>query len=414
MKHQKRAFLFLQGVCSPFYPRLARRLTDDGHRVVKVNFNAGDMLYWQQTHSESHLFRGKTDELGDYIKDLWQRYDITDQVLFGDRRPIHRPAVDNAPAAGVRNHVFEEGYFRPFWVTLEREGVNGHSLLPKDPDWFYATGKALPGPEKPVYFRSSFKIRALHDMCYHTAGLGNPLIAPHYRNHSPITAPTEYLGYAKRFSQLKLLWKRRDAKRIKTLLASGKRFFMLPLQLNTDAQIRDHSSFTNMQEVIEHVMASFAATAAPDTLLCIKNHPLDMGLVNYPALIAELSRRFGLENRMVYLESGDLNLLVKQAAGTVTVNSTVGIVSLEKGCPTYALGEPIYQLPGLTHQGTLADFWQSPMPPNPQLFNYFYRTVMHATQINGGFYCQPGIDIAVNNAARNLEACPSPLEALLP
>lgn len=413
MKQQKRAFLFLQGVCSPFYPRLARRLANDGHRVVKVNFNAGDMLYWQQSHIKSHLFRGKPDELGDYFKDLWRRYGITDQVLFGDRRPIHRPAVDNAPAAEVRSHVFEEGYFRPFWITLEREGVNGHSLLPKDPDWFYETGKALPSPEKPVYFRSSFKIRALHDMCYHTAGLANPLVAPHYRNHSPITAPTEYLGYAKRFSQLKV-WKRRDAKRIRALLASGKRFFMLPLQLNTDAQIRDHSTFSNMQEVIAHVMASFASSAAPDALLCIKNHPLDMGLVNYPALIAELSRRFGLENRIVYLESGDLNPLVKQAAGTVTVNSTVGIVSLEKGCPTYALSDPIYQLPGLTHQGMLADFWQEPLPPNPQLFNYFYRTVMHATQVNGGFYCQPGIDIAVNNAARNLEACPSPLEALLP
>ncbi|NOG30703.1 capsular biosynthesis protein [Halomonas sp. TBZ9] len=413
MKSQKRAFLFLQGVCSPFYPRLARRLTDDGHRVVKVNFNAGDLLYWQHTHSKSHLFRGQLDELGDYIQDLWQRYEITDQVLFGDRRPVHRPAVDNAPAAGVRTHVFEEGYFRPFWVTLEREGVNGHSLLPKDPEWFFATGKALPAPQKPVYFKSSFKIRALHDIRYHAAGLANPLIAPHYRNHSPITAPVEYLGYAKRFSQLKV-WKRRDAKRIKTLLASGKRFFMLPLQLNTDAQIRDHSPYTNMQEVISDVMTSFARHADSDTLLCIKNHPLDMGLVNYTSAIRALARHLGLEERIVYLESGDLNPLVKQAAGTVTVNSTVGILALEKGCPTHALSDPIYQLPGLTHQGTLANFWHTPTPPNPQLFNYFYRTVMHATQVNGGFYCQPGIDLAVNNATRILEACPSPLEALLP
>lgn len=413
MKPQKRAFLFLQGVCSPFYPRLARRLSDDGHRVVKVNFNAGDLLYWQHTHSENHLFRGRLEELDDYVQDLWQRYAITDQVLFGDRRPIHRPAVDNAAAAGVRTHVFEEGYFRPFWITLEREGVNGHSLLPRDPEWFFATGKALPAPQKPVCFKSSFNIRALHDIGYHAAGLANPLVAPHYRNHSPITAPAEYLGYAKRFTQLKV-WKRRDAKRISTLLASGKRYFMLPLQLNTDAQIRDHSPYANMQAVISDVMTSFARHAASDTLLCIKNHPLDMGLVNYAGLIRTLARQLGLEGRIVYLESGDLNALVKQATGTITVNSTVGIVALEKGCPTHALSDPIYQLPGLTHQGTLADFWQAPTPPNPQLFSYFYRTVMHATQVNGGFYCQPSIDLAVNNASRILEACPSPLEALLP
>ncbi|MFP3442044.1 hypothetical protein R0K18_30355, partial [Pantoea sp. SIMBA_133] len=68
---------------------------------------------------------------------------------------------------------------------------------------------------------------------------------------------------------------------------------------------------------------------------------------------------------------------------------------------------------GLTYQGDLADFWQQPQPPNSELFGYFQKTVMHAVQVNGGYYCQPGIDLAVDNAARILEACPSPLEKLL-
>ncbi|AYF34633.1 capsular biosynthesis protein [Halomonas sp. XH26] len=409
---QKRAFLFLQGVCSPFYQRLARRLTDDGHRVVKVNFNAGDIVYWQRTHSQNHLFRGPLSELPAYIQSLWQRYDITDQVLFGDRRPIHRPAVDLASAAGIRTHVFEEGYFRPFWVTLEREGVNGHSLLPRDPKWFFETGKALPKLPAPVRFRSSFKIRAAHDMCYHLAGLANPLVAPHYRNHAPITAPVEYAGYAKRFTLLRY-WKKRDAARIKNLIEGGKPYFMLPLQLNTDAQIRDHSPYANMEEVMDHVMGSFALHAPSDALLCIKNHPLDMGLVNYPNIIKRLEDFYGLHGRIVYLESGNLNPLLKHATGTVTVNSTVGIVSLEKQCPTFALSDPIYNLAGLTYEGSLDEFWHQPPLPSQALFGYFRNTVMYTTQINGGFYCQPSIDLAVNNAAGILEACPSPLETLL-
>ena len=412
MKHPKRAFLFLQGVCSPFYPRLAKRLVNDGHRVVKVNFNAGDIAYWQRTHGESHLFRGAEDELPGYIKALWQKYAITDQVMFGDRRPIHRPAVDNAAAAGVRTHVFEEGYFRPFWITLEREGVNGHSLLPRDPRWFYETGKALPEPPAPVRFRSSFKIRAMHDVSYHLAGLANPLVAPRYRNHAPISAPVEYAGYVKRFTQLKF-WKKRDAQRIKQLIESGRPYFMLPLQLNSDAQIRYHSPYADMQAVMEHVMGSFAQHAPSDAMLCIKNHPLDMGLTNYPKIIRRLADHYGLQGRIVYLESGDLNALLKHAKGNVTVNSTVGIVSLEKHCPTFALSDPIYNLTGLTDQGSLADFWQQPQPPSAELFGYFQKTVMHAVQINGGYYCQPSIDLAVDNAARVLEACPSPLEKLL-
>ncbi|MGP9665157.1 capsule biosynthesis protein [Halomonas sp. AOP22-C1-8] len=408
----KRAFLFLQGVCSPFYQRLARRLTEDGHRVVKVNFNAGDIAYWQRTHSENYLFRESLSELPDYIASLWQRHAITDQVMFGDRRPIHRPAVENAPAAGVRTHVFEEGYFRPFWVTLERDGVNGHSLLPRDPSWFYETGKALPQLPPPVRFRSSFKIRAMHDVSYHLAGLANPLVAPHYRNHAPITAPVEYAGYIKRFALLRK-WKKQDAQRIKTLIESAKPYFMLPLQLNTDAQIRDHSPYANMQEVIDHVMGSFAEHAPSDALLCIKNHPLDMGLVNYTRIIEQLAQFYGLPGRIVYLESGNLELLIKHAVGTVTVNSTVGFVSLEKQCPTFALSDPIYNLAGLTYEGNLDEFWNRPPPPSQALFTYFRNTVMHSVQVNGGFYCQPSIDLAVNNAAHILEACPSPLEKLL-
>lgn len=411
MKRQARSFLFLQGVCSPFYQRLASRLVAEGHRVVKVHYTGGDMAYWKRGQGDVHAFRGRLGDLPSFVQWLWERYAISDQLVFGDQRPVHRPAIAAAPAAGIRTHVFEEGYFRPFWVTLEREGVNGHSLLPRDPQWFRDTGRALPPSPKPVRFRSAFRVRATHDVLYHLASLSNPVLFPHYRNHAPVTAPVEYAGYLKRFMQLRF-WKPRDEKRIQALVEGRVPFFVLPLQLNSDAQIREHSPFADMREVIDHVMASFAHHAPSDARLCIKNHPLDMGLVNYPKAIARLARRYGLDDRIVYLESGNLNTLLKRAAGTVTVNSTVGIVSLEHGCPTFTLSDPIYNLPGLTSQGPLDDFWKSLPRPDMDLFGCFRETVMHATQINGGFYCQPGIDLAVDNAARTLTAEQSPLETL--
>ena len=45
-KPKVRTFLFLQGVCSPFFARLADALEKCGHRVLKINFNVGDDLYW--------------------------------------------------------------------------------------------------------------------------------------------------------------------------------------------------------------------------------------------------------------------------------------------------------------------------------------------------------------------------------
>jgi len=409
------SFLLLQGVSSPFFARLADALRAHGHAVHKVNFSAGDFAFWFPRKNGTH-FRAHLEQLPAFLENIWQRYEITDQILFGDRRPIHRAAVEKAERFGVRTHVFEEGYFRPFWVTLEREGVNGHSLLPRDLDWFRAASEYLyeQPAEKPQRFHSAFRKRAGYDVLYHVAGALNPLLNPRYKNHAPITAPVEYAGYIARFARLPI-WRKRDAQLINRLCNESDQypFFLLPLQLNTDAQIHHHSRFDHMQEVIEYVLESFAKHALPESRILIKNHPLDMGLVNYPRLIKKLIKRFNLEGRVEYIETGDLGQAVKSAAGTVTVNSTVGIVALENKCPTLCLSDPIYNLPGLTDQSDMDDFWQRPMRPDQDLFQAFRNVVIYATQINGGFYCYDGISLAVENAAKMLCSEQSPLGYLL-
>jgi capsular polysaccharide export protein len=406
-----RTFLFLQGVCSPFFPRLADRLKADGHLVFKVNFNAGDWANWGGRPSWN--YRGQLSDLRDFLDAKYTKFGITDQILFGDRRPVHRPAVDHGEACGVRTHVFEEGYFRPYWVTLEREGVNGHSLLPRDPDWFRDVGGRLPdNGSGQLTFQSSFKIRAIYDVAYHTAGFWNPLFFPRYRNHAPVNAPIEYFGYVRRLPMLRF-HKPRDQALVDILVRASTSFFLLPLQLGSDAQIRDHSRFDDMAGVIEFVMESFAKHAPLESRLVIKNHPLDMGLVNYPSIIRELSQRFALSSRVDYMETGNLEALLHHAQGTVTVNSTVGSLSLGLNCPTIALSDPIYNLPGLTFQGELDDFWRERSLPDTELFRRFRKTVLHTTQVNGGFYSCKGIDLAVKNSLRMLEPVRSPLEELL-
>ncbi len=406
----RKSFLILQGPCSPFFTRLADRLAADGHRVYRVNFTAGDLAYWGMRPAWN--YRGDVSRLREYLDELYQRFGITDQILFGDRRPVHRPAVAHGEACGVRTHVFEEGYFRPYWVTLEREGVNGHSLLPRDPDWFWETGGRLAEPTAPVAFRSPFLERALHDVAYHLAGALNPLLFPRYRTHAGVTAPVEYAGYLRRLARLRVIG-RRERQRALAIAHAGRSYFVLPLQLNTDAQIRDHSRFVHMGEVIEYVMESFARHAPTGAMLVIKNHPLDSGLMDYARIIRNRAEHFDLNGRVAYLEDGDLVALAAHARGMVTVNSTAGILALAQGTPTYTLSDPIYNLPGLTGQMPLDAFWREASPPERELFVRFRRCVIHATQINGGFYCAQGIALAVENAARVLAAERSPLETLL-
>jgi capsular polysaccharide export protein len=145
----------------------------------------------------------------------------------------------------------------------------------------------------------------------------------------------------------------------------------------------------------------------------IKNHPLDAGLVNFRRVIAALEKRFGLAGRIDYLESGDLGPLLQNAQGTVTVNSTVGLLALGEGCPTVTLSDPIYNLPGLTFQGPFDDFWTHAFKPERELFRRFRNTVIHATQVNGGFYSAQAIRMAVENCRRFLEPERSPLDELL-
>ncbi|MBK8578738.1 MAG: hypothetical protein IPN78_10945 [Candidatus Accumulibacter sp.] len=66
----KRSFLFLQGVCSPFFASLADRLVADGYRVHKINFNAGDLLYWGARPAWN--YRGDLSGL----RDSWTRSGI--------------------------------------------------------------------------------------------------------------------------------------------------------------------------------------------------------------------------------------------------------------------------------------------------------------------------------------------------
>jgi len=404
-----RRFLFLQGVASPFFARLADHLAAQGHAIARINFCAGDALYWGRRRAWN--YRGGLDGLHDYLDTRFSTHGFSDIVLFGSRRPVHLPAIRIAEAAGSRVHVFEEGYVRPHWLTLERGGVNGDSPLPRDPAWYLEVAPSLPSRVAAAPVRSDIRVRAAHDLAHHAANVLNPLLFRGYRTHRPHNAAVEYLGWIRRFSALP--WRRRfDRRQIADLIAGTAGYYLLPLQLNADTQITSHSRYGGMPELIDTVLRSFAAHAPADSRLVIKNHPLDTGLVRYADQIEHLAAELGVAGRVLYLESGDLGALIGHALGVVTVNSTVGMSALGADCPTIALGMAIYDLPGLTFQGRLDDFWANPGHPDPALFRAFRDTVIHTTQVNGDLYTRPGITQALSGCDRLL-AEQSPLEALL-
>lgn len=406
----RRSFLFLQGGSSPFFRRLAGELAADGHEIRRINFSGGDRTYWGPLPAAN--FPGTRDELPAYLEEKFREWSISDVVLYGDQRPVHLPAITLGKARGLRVHVFEEGYFRPFLVTLERGGVNGNSSLPRNPDWYRKAGKDLPDYGYGSPFPSSLYARAMHDIAYELTNLANPLLFPRYRTHVPYNRWIGYAAHARRFA-LFPLHVSRDRDLLERLKREPAPIFLLPLQLESDVQIRYYSPFATMTALIERVMGSFARNAPPESRLVIKNHPLDPGFVNYDRLIARLGREMGIAGRVDYVDTGDASALVPRARGIITVNSTVGMSSLALGRPVIVLGTAIYNLPGLTYQGTLDDFWREAPAPDAELFRLFKNTVIHTTQIHGGFYTPQSTALAAANCRRLLLAERSPLEELL-
>src|SRR4051812_6984439 len=137
----QRTFLFLQGLSTPFFVRLAGAIAARGHKVERINLSGGDRIFWPRLGAVD--YRGQFADWRSFVGAFLHYRGVTDVILFGDCRPYHRVAVDLARSRGISVHVFEEGYFRPDWITLERGGTNGHSQLPKHPDEVLAEAKKI-------------------------------------------------------------------------------------------------------------------------------------------------------------------------------------------------------------------------------------------------------------------------------
>lgn len=402
-----RRVVFLQGPAGRTFEKIGRELTRRGHHVRRVNFNFGDQIFWR--FGGAVAFRSRLRAWPGFFENLLLRFHATDIILFGDCRPLHRLAIEVAKRNGVAVHVMEEGYIRPNWVTLEQDGVNGHSQLPRDPEWYLA--EAVPDPHGAIVEQPySFTRRAVEDVVYNLGRLAGHFAYPFYRTHRPWHPLWEYAGWIKRLAGQKAE-QRRAGQMIAALKAGGQPYFLFPLQLDCDFQVRVHSPFGALRPALEQVIASFARYAPPDTLLAVKQHPLENGLRDWRKMIDTIASKAGVQERIVFLEAGDLCALLRDAKGMVTINSTSGMDALAAQVPLIVLGQAVYDMPGLTNGADLDRFWQHGQKPRPELLQAFRSVLMQHCLIPGGFYSAEGIRAIVAGAVRRLEIYGQPAMA---
>lgn len=401
----KRALL-LQGPVGPFFRRFGAELRDHGVEVTKVNFNAGDGLFYRG--SDVVRFNRPMEEWPQFFRSLVAERDIDTIFLFGDCRPMHKQAVRICKQLGIEVYVFEEGYLRPDHITMERGGVNGFSSMPKDPEVYRRETENLPELPKPIRLGNTFPRWALWTTLHSWAVTFCFWRYPHYKHHR--TVNSFWQGFCWIRGAIRKLWYSAKERGVLEEL-SGPRsgsYFFVPLQVHCDAQLQ-HSEFETMEEFIDEVISTFAEHAPADCGLVLKHHPHDRPYRDYTTYIRHLGERYGCGDRLTYVHDLHLPTLLQHARGTVTMNSTVGTSSMYHGTPVKVLGRAVYDVPGLTSTNSLAEFFNEPGEVDSELFDAFCTWMRVTNQVNGSFYKRvPGIRGGAGLAVLSAEAMRAP------
>ena len=413
-RQQGRAFVFLQGPPGPLFRRLGAAVAAAGNRVYRINLSGGDYYDWPDGAIN---FRGRFCEWPVFFDKFLREHGITDLVLFGDCRPYHVSAHGMAVLRGVRTHVLEEGYLRPDWMTFELEGVNARSSLSRDKNWLRQEAMRLSPVSVHEPITASFRRRARDSYWHYHHVLDGRLRFPHYRSHRSGSILMEGFGWLWRFARK---GSRERAAEATLGRVAGEPFFVLTLQLSGDYQIRAHSPFPDMRSAASYVIESFAAHAASDVHLLIKAHPLDSGFYNWKRFVARRAQKLGIEDRLHFIDGGDLEDIVESARGLVCVNSTSATLALAADTPVCTIGTAIYDMPGLTHQRHLDTFWNDPTAPEPGLYRAFRRVLVDRCLVRGGLASESAVTILVDSIMERLQldrespATVRPVESGLP
>jgi capsule polysaccharide modification protein KpsS len=376
--------LLLQGPMGPFFKRFAQELEQKGANVVKVNFNAGDWIFFPKGKS----YKGSYHDWIEYIDCLIIDEKINQVFLFGDERLYHKLAIGKVfKPNNISVHVFEEGYLRPSFITMEKGGVNGNSNISKEPSFYlnntFSTEKS--GFNKPAV-KGQFLKSMLFSVIYGLAKSIGSFAYRKYQHHrclSPLKQGILWLWGWFVKKPFYHLTEKHSYQIIKTQF--NKKYFFVPLQVHNDIQI-SHSPNKDVKEFIEEIVTSFALHAPKDTILVFKHHPMDRPYRNYKTFLLQLEKEHQLKGRLFYLHDQHLPTLLHNARGTIVINSTVGLSSLYHGVPVLVKGTAVYDLAGLTSQLSLDKFWNDQGVVDAILYKNYRLYLLYNNQGQGSFY----------------------------
>lgn len=379
-----RKVMLLQGPMGSFFKKLATWLNAQSIECHKVNFSAGDWLFY---HGENtHNYYGTLSNFGVWLSRQCESLGIEALVCFGDCRFYHVEAQKVAEQLGLKFLVFEEGYIRPNYLTLESGGVNEFSKIKQKFLTYQNSSVLYERPDHPIEVNSSYSLLIKSACLFYLAWIVCFWLFPFYKHHRLISPFAEMFYWGRSFVRRAINYHIEPHRFLNIIKKYDKRYYVVALQVHNDSQVRVHSDYSDVKEFIIEILESFSRHASAEQHLVFKHHPMDRGYRHYGHLIRTRATHLGIVDRVHYVCDVHLPTLLKHSIGLVTINSTTGLQALYHEKPVKVMGRAIYHLPKLTYQGSLNHFWQNPGRVNRLAYRHFRYILVHYSQLNGSYY----------------------------
>jgi capsular polysaccharide export protein len=265
--------LFVGAPFGRFFRHLAPHLEARGVTVWRTVTEGGE---WFGTRRKNRLVY--TPAQGDWVEFLRtaiRTKHITSLVTFNDSCRRARDAIEVAHELGIPHYVIEYGYLRPWWFTFDKDGVNGNSILPRDPAFYVAQRSVEPKFEA---FSHSFRYLVRDTILHYAANMALAPFLPFDFEYYGDSALLQARGYAAEYVWRKTHNEAAVLKRLRQFRKRDQRpVFVTLMQKPGDAQLTLHSEFRANGPYLRTVLGSFATHAPADAVLIVKQHPLDYG-----------------------------------------------------------------------------------------------------------------------------------------
>jgi|GEM_PF-2315957 len=352
-------------------------------------FTLGLSRYHEILDSDDY-FQLAANHYGARISEVIQSHNIDHVVLFNGRMNLFIACLDKvAERAGIPRLIFEQGLFRPRWITIDGQGVNARNSI--------KTAEDLQSDEP-----FEFQQRELYKDLLSLLPIDREKI-PNVKRRMPLISLMRAYGSSKLRPKRDLFLRNAENRELleaavlpqrakcsgqpeKTLdelrCKNDYKYILCPFQVETDTQIILHSPWISCMSQLVNVMCEVVSCLNAEGFkvrVLFKHHPMSNDSVRVSHPNADL-----IEDIPMSEAFRELRPLV------VTINSTAGIEAIEAGLPVITLGEAFFNLPDVI-LGTCRDansllhlllkFYRGDIQCRPEIEMEFIRNLRSKYQV---------------------------------